>query len=371
MRIIRRLVAGSTALALGAAALTVAGSPASAHPSPVAHYYPLAGNSQYLVYSKDHAPNGSRGYTGCSHGSPTLHVRTKSGRTHTLPVPHTGSGKHYSDDVNPCYGLDLTGHFLTLEGIGGYRDTMYWWDLEQHTHGKVQLPGRNTKIAVVGTVSGGWLFANIHESRSDYYTATTIYRQGTGGKVTTYAKLARFSLFDVETSAHGLLVGRGAEPLRYLPAGSSKVRTLDAPAHAYGSKSCFGLTSTYAACQADHYGGSDNLRDQQISITPLTGGPTVASTRVFDPASVTLDQDSVTAGPNGVVALVYRSTASSGLNDVPTDLRSFDTGGRVHSASGHGATALVVAYDKIIVAHRGGRLTSQGSVTGAQHTLLH
>lgn len=358
-RIIGHVLRGCTAVALVAGGALAAAAPAAA--STGVHNFPLAGNGNYLVYSQNTAPNGSRGATGCAHGSPTLHVRTKAGTTRTLATPHQHRGTEYADNANPCDGLELNGHFLALEGIGGTRDTMYWWDLKKHTHGQVRLPGGTVRVTQVGAVAGGWLFARTGRSDQNAYTATALYRQGTGGRVTTYARLARFSVFDVETSPQGVLVGNTGGPLRYLPVGASTPRTLARPAHRYSGQGCFALTSTFAACQATHENNADQLDGYEASITSLTGKHTVASPAGFTPTGSYLLAPSATS--RGIVGLV-RPTRTQ------VSVRGLGTDGNVTSAHGHGATTLVVAYDKIIVGHSGGKITMQGSVTGKQHTLI-
>jgi hypothetical protein len=360
-------IAGCASVLVAAALLSAGGAPAGAATSQGRYLFPLAGDSQYLVYSQSHVRYGSKNFTGCSTGSPTLHVRDKAGHTRTLTVAH--DGKSYDQYANPCFGMYLNGSMLTMEGISGSRDPIYWWDLERHTRGVVREPQNSTKLVFEGSVPGGWIYAPADYTAKNSGTATTLQRQDATGKVTTLPEFPRFFVGGVATSTRGIAtvndIGRTAAPLYYRVYGNKAEKVLDDPAHTYGYNGCDAVTATYVAChsirETDENG---TYLIYEASITPLNGGPTITNTTAFAPKVGTmLDNDAALALPGGLVALLAPTKTTSAL-------RGFGTGGRVSSSPGHGATAMTVAYGQIAVGHRGGQITLQKSVTSKQHTIL-
>jgi hypothetical protein len=358
------LLAGCASGLAAAALLSAGAAPAGATPSQGRYLYPLAGDSRYLVYSQSHRRYGSINEVGCATGRPTLHVRDKAGHTRTLAVAQ--DGQSYAKDVDPCEGVSLNGDLLTMDGGSGRHETIFWWDLERHTHGTAKLPLNVLKSQFVGTVPGGWLYAPLRFG--DNETSTTLYRQGIGGKVTKFATLPRFFVEEVPKSTRGIVTGDftpfQANPLHYLRYGSSAPRTLDSPAHKYRDEGCSGVTATYVAC--DSVFESDRevnpaIYKWQESITPLSGKPTIVNERVFAPKVGEVRR--IAVAPGGVVGLLWPSKGTS-------KLRGFGTGGRISSAPGHGARELTVAYGQIVVGHRGGQITLQRSVTSKQHKIL-
>lgn len=342
-----RIVAGLAAAAALVLGLTVAAVPASASGSGTGRYYHLlAGNGEYLVYDTCRTLH-------CGPGSDdTLHVRDVHGNIRTLPDRLTGLPY-------------LTDHlFISVKG-GFYHDDypvrVSWWDLKTHRHGVRTVPGTTTQV--VGAIPGGWLYVY----RSDRDTARTLFRQGTGGKTSVYAKLPPFSVFDAVTGTQGVITGRNGDPLQYRRYDSSTTRTLDVPAHKYESNSCFALTHGFAGCRSDHYDadGANNIASQ-FSLTPLSGGPTVLREVRF------ADVGLADAQQNGVVIFAR----PEGPN-YPSRLVKIYPDGSMRVGLGHHANSMIVAYGKIIVGHgrfaRPGlreRVTWQTGVRTKQHILL-
>lgn len=320
----------------------MAAAPAGASGTSARHYfYPQAGNGEYLVYSQ--CNNSPR----CSSADASLRVRDDHGHIRVL---HRGA-------LREVWQVWLTDNMVVAANQGNPARAL-WWNLTTHRHGVRTMP---TKATVVGALPNGWLYAYPNKNAA----ARTLFRQGPDGKRSVYAKLPRFRVYNVLSGTQGLVTNYLSDPLHYRRFGSSTTKTLDAPAHKYATH-CVAVTHSFAACESDEedVDGAENI-SIQMSITPLSGGPTVSRELHYDGGIAD-------AQPNGLVAVMQPPGP-----DHPSRLVKLYPDGHLRIGLGHHVNSIVVAYGKIIVGHGTfarprlrHTLTWQTGVRTKQHVLL-
>jgi hypothetical protein len=336
-----RLIAVLTAVAITALAGQVA---MARTPRPHQHLVPVAGNGSYLVYA--------RVGTSCERGNPTLHVRTLDGGTRTLPLP-----RPVGWSLNPCTA-QLVGHTLTIFHFTrrDKREVIYWWDLAGRRHGKTALPA-GRQLSSLTPIPGGWVYST-GRARYAKRSATTLYREGTGGKVTKFGTFAPFEPGAILSGPRGLVMFDHKPDLRmrYVDYRTRRVTTLGTPANRYGYADCQAATATYVACfsVSEHEG---YVSKYEQSITPLNGQATVRCRSCFDPHEV--DWRAFAFTPVGPTARYADGS-----------LHTMSPTGRMSQGPGHGAEILDSAYGKIIAGHSSGILTEQRTVEDEQTVIL-